>query len=142
MWQGADGNLNRALNHLIDTPEDKIQRGRTSVNNAGPARVSPRGEKTKKPKKEKTLKKEKSAPRISDFPMPDNFGAFGSMSPSGGAQQPAGMMGLAPGGMFGTVHFCVHLFSVASFIIRFYLSLFLRPPTVIIKKRLTFGSRR
>ena len=27
MWQGADSDLNRALNHVIDTPPNKIRRG-------------------------------------------------------------------------------------------------------------------
>jgi len=53
IWSGADGDANRALNHVLDSPEDKIRRGGggspTKDRSAYPTDKKPH--KTKKPKK-------------------------------------------------------------------------------------------
>ncbi len=53
IWQGADADLNRALNHVLDTPEDKIKR------NGGGKQSSSQ---PKTPKKSKAPRESKPAP--------------------------------------------------------------------------------
>ncbi|KAF4653567.1 hypothetical protein FOL46_009103 [Perkinsus olseni] len=51
MWSGADGDLNRALNHVLDSPEDKIKRtggGHKSSSAAAPPPPPPKSPKKKK----------------------------------------------------------------------------------------------
>ncbi|EER17090.1 Alpha/beta-gliadin A-V precursor, putative [Perkinsus marinus ATCC 50983] len=54
MWSGADGDLNRALNHVLDSPEDKVKRsggGHKSSSAAAPPPPQPPAPKTPKKKK-------------------------------------------------------------------------------------------
>jgi hypothetical protein len=39
IWSGADGDLNRALNHVLDSPDEKIRRGNAASKPAKPARL-------------------------------------------------------------------------------------------------------
>ena len=51
LWDGADGDANRALNHLIDTPPDKFRRGGSSGGggkSGGGGDSFPRAEKPRK----------------------------------------------------------------------------------------------
>ncbi|KAF4696389.1 hypothetical protein FOZ60_000841 [Perkinsus olseni] len=51
MWSGADGDLNRALNHVLDSPEDKIKRtggGHKPSSTAAPPPPPPKSPKKKK----------------------------------------------------------------------------------------------
>ncbi|KAF4685250.1 hypothetical protein FOZ63_000122, partial [Perkinsus olseni] len=51
MWSGADGDLNRALNHVLDSPEDKIKRtggGHKPSSAAAPPPPPPKSPKKKK----------------------------------------------------------------------------------------------
>ncbi|KAF4656044.1 hypothetical protein FOZ61_007223 [Perkinsus olseni] len=50
MWSGADGDLNRALNHVLDSPPDKIKRSGSSSAPA-PVPVSTKSSKSSKKKK-------------------------------------------------------------------------------------------
>ncbi|KAF4654733.1 hypothetical protein FOL47_009792 [Perkinsus chesapeaki] len=56
MWSGADGDLNRALNHVLDSPEDKIKRtgGGSKKSSSAPAPPPPAPKSPKKKKHHKT----------------------------------------------------------------------------------------
>lgn len=92
VWTGADCDLNRALNHILDTDDSKVRRAGAGGGGGGGGSVhsshgSGHGSKHKKDKH----KKEKR----------DSFGdeSFASMGPPPQQQGPAGMMGMA--GMMG-----------------------------------------
>ena len=103
VWDGADGDVNRASNHLIDTPEEKVRRTKDSTKQSkSSAKSKFRGS---------VAKIKKSAfPKMSDFPVVgagggnagggQSSGSGAAFPGSGGNQAPAGMMGGFDGTFF------------------------------------------
>ena len=89
LWDGADGNANRAVNHLLDTPPEKFRRsvgcGAKTASSSRPEApvVNVAAERPRSPSEKKKKKKKSSFP---SFHMPAGFDIDTNI--------PAGMAGM------------------------------------------------
>jgi len=119
IWEGADKNLERAINHVLSTPDEKVRRAGQGGGGGGGGGGESKSSKKDKEKEKKSKKKDKSPAKSSksdvspaaDFPDFPTSGFFdtapGGMGGMGGFDSaPAGMGGMggfdsAPAGMGG-----------------------------------------
>ncbi|CAD7976326.1 unnamed protein product [Amoebophrya sp. A25] len=89
LWDGADGDANRAVNHLLDTPENKFRRKAASAS----APAAP-----EKKKKQKRSSSNDPPAAASAPPAATSTLNFEPVGPGLSATGPAGMMGVANSG--------------------------------------------
>ncbi|CAD7944752.1 unnamed protein product [Amoebophrya sp. A120] len=93
LWEGADGNANRAINHLLDTPESKFRRVNSKTSSGGGK--SPSSSSAKKEKKHKSPKSGSSPNGV------DQQAFYGGPTSNANPQASMGMAGAGAGGSAG-----------------------------------------